>query len=73
MKIEHDREGDWMYIRLTDKAFAKNRVIHDSFVLDIAEDGSIIGIEIISPSAQMDTTEIVYKLLERTAEETSSD
>lgn len=55
MQIEHDPKADVMYIRLSDKPFHKNKVLADGLVvIDLAEDGSVIGFELISPSQYVD-------------------
>ncbi len=50
MEIRYDKSVDALYIKLKDAAFAKNKKINDSTILDLAEDGSIIGIEILDAS-----------------------
>ncbi|MFN8372532.1 MAG: DUF2283 domain-containing protein [Anaerolineae bacterium] len=62
MQIKHDTSADAMYIKLNDKPFHKNKVVGNGLVvLDIAEDGTVIGIELISPSLYVDNLgEVTY-------------
>jgi uncharacterized protein YuzE len=63
MEIQHDPNADVIYIRFNHKPFHKNRVIgNDSMVVDLAEDGTVIGIELISPSRFVENlNEITYR------------
>ncbi len=62
MQIKHDTKADVMYLKLNDKPFHKNKVMGNGLVvLDIAEDGTVIGIELISPSLYVDNLgEVTY-------------
>ena len=62
MEITHDRQADMMYIKFSNKSFHKNQiVIENKLILDLSEDGSIIGIEIFAPSLQMDDPDnVIY-------------
>jgi uncharacterized protein YuzE len=51
MKVTYSPMGDVMYIRLNKRSFQKTRIVNDGFLLDLDEDGEVIGIEIISASA----------------------
>jgi uncharacterized protein YuzE len=64
MRIEHDSKADAIYIRLNKKPFHRNKVLANStVVLDLAEDDTVIGIELISPSRYIDNLdEIIYEL-----------
>ena len=65
MEIKYDAKTDAMYIRLNNKPFHTNQVMADNaVVLDIAEDGTVIGIELISPSRYVeDIGEMIYRYL----------
>ncbi|NDJ74970.1 MAG: DUF2283 domain-containing protein [Chloroflexi bacterium] len=54
-----------MYIRLNHKLVHRNQVAADNaVVLDIAEDGTLVGIELISPSRYTaDVSKITYRYL----------
>ena len=64
MEIRYDYDVDMMYIQLSDKPFHTNKVMGNGLVvLDLAEDGSLIGLELISPSLYVDKPgEIDFKL-----------
>ena len=53
MKITLDKEADAMYIELSDTEFATNKKIDDETIIDLDEDGKIIGIEILNVSKRM--------------------
>jgi uncharacterized protein YuzE len=63
MKIKYDTQADAMYIALNDKPFHKNQIVgKGDMVVDLAEDGTVIGIELISPSQFVNNLqEIVYQ------------
>jgi uncharacterized protein YuzE len=63
MEIEHNVKADVIYIRFNRKPFHKNKsTANGTVVLDLAEDGSLIGIELISPSLNADSLqEIIYR------------
>jgi uncharacterized protein YuzE len=63
MEITRDQQADAMYIRFNQRPFQRNVVLGNGLVvLDVAEDGSVIGIELISPSTFVDNvSEIVYR------------
>ena len=47
MKITYDKEADAMYVELTDKKFSKCKEIDRNTILDLDEDGNVIGIELL--------------------------
>ncbi|MEK6792420.1 MAG: DUF2283 domain-containing protein [Nanoarchaeota archaeon] len=47
MKITYDKEADAMYVELTDKKFSKCKEIDKNTILDLDEEGNVIGIEIL--------------------------
>lgn len=47
MKITYDKEADAMYVELTDKKFSKCKEIDKDTILDLDEDGNVIGIELL--------------------------
>ncbi|MBC7813027.1 MAG: DUF2283 domain-containing protein [Burkholderiales bacterium] len=54
MEIKYDARADVMYIRLSKAPFHENHVVNDTMVVDLSEDGNVIGIELISPSRYVD-------------------
>ncbi len=47
MKITYDKDADAMYVYLTDKKFSKCKEIDKNTILDLDEDGNVIGIELL--------------------------
>lgn len=47
MKISYDKDADAMYVQLTDKKFSKCKEIDRNTILDLDEDGNVIGIELL--------------------------
>lgn len=57
MQLTYDSKTDVMYIRLSSAPVKSNHVVNDAMVVDLAEDGAVIGIELISPSRYVDDIE----------------
>ena len=47
MKITYDKDADAMYVELTDKKFSKCKEIDRNTILDLDEEGNVIGIELL--------------------------
>ena len=50
MKITHDTLSDVLMVRFNNKPYAISEVFNEDFVLHLAEDGQIIGIETLGAS-----------------------
>lgn len=50
MRIELDQAADALYVVLSDAPYAYGRDLDDSRRIDYAEDGTVIGVEILFPS-----------------------
>ena len=50
MKITYDKQADAVYIETSDKELSNNRKIDDETILDLDENGKIIGIELLNVS-----------------------
>lgn len=63
MEIEYNAKADVMYIRFNRKVFHKNAVLSNGLVVaDLAEDNTVIGLELVSPSLYIDNLEeFVYR------------
>ena len=48
MKITFDKEADTMYIELNEGNFSSNKKIDNETILDLDEDGKILGIELLN-------------------------
>ncbi len=53
MKITYDDDADALYIGLTDERFATNKKLDNQTILDLDENESIIGIEILNASKRI--------------------
>ncbi len=52
MKINYDKEGDILYIRLNHKKIHRTKEIGDDFLIDVDKKGGIVGIEVLEYSHQ---------------------
>jgi uncharacterized protein YuzE len=61
MKIKYDKETDILYIKLSDLTIDESDEDKKDIILDYAENGSIVGIEILNASKQhIEPTKIEY-------------
>ena len=53
MKITYDKEADAMYVKLTDEKFSKTKIIDKNTILNLDENGNVIGIELLFVSKHL--------------------
>ncbi len=53
MEITYDKEADAMYIEFRKGKFAKNKKIDELTIIDLDEEGNILGIEILEVSKRI--------------------
>ncbi len=53
MKVKYDKEVDILYIKLSDAPIKESDENKPGVILDYAEDGVIVGIEILNASIKM--------------------
>ena len=53
MEITYDKEADAMYIEFRKGNFAKNKKIDDFTIIDLDEQGNILGIELLEVSKRI--------------------
>ncbi len=53
MNITYDREADAMYIEFRAGEFAKNKKIDDVTIIDLDEEGNVLGIELLEVSKRI--------------------
>lgn len=53
MKVKYDKESDILYIRLTEDPIKESDEEKPGIILDYAEDGSIVSIEILDASKKL--------------------
>ncbi len=51
--ITYDKTGDVLYIALADTPSSSQRNLTDDVILDFADDGSLIAIELLDPNADL--------------------
>jgi len=60
MNIQYDVATDLLYLRFDDrKQEVVNRRVSDDIVLDLGDDGKIVGIEILDASTHLDLTQVL--------------
>ena len=52
MRISYDPQADAVYIQLREGDFVGNREVAEGVILDLAEGGAVLGIEILEASAR---------------------
>lgn len=58
MKAEYDRDADAAYFQFSPSDSARQVRLDDSRIVDYASDGSLVGVEILSPSRGVDLSGI---------------
>ena len=53
MKVTYDEDADAMYIKLTSEKFSKTRLIDKNTILNLDENGNVIGIELLFVSKHL--------------------
>ena len=53
MKIFYDQEADAMFIELREGEFAKNKKLNDFTILDLDDEGNLLGIELLDISKRI--------------------
>lgn len=59
MQLEYDLSVRALYIRLSDKHIALTREVDDNTNVDLAEDGTVVGIEVIDIDLPWPVAEIL--------------
>lgn len=54
MKVKYDIETDILYIKLSEKPIVDSDEDKPGLILDFSEDGSLVGIEIVNASKNID-------------------
>ncbi len=53
MEISYDEEADALYIKFGKGSFSKNKKVDDNTILDLDDEGKIIGVEILDASKML--------------------
>jgi len=64
MKIEYSQEVDALYVHFREVLVAKSKEIEEGVVIDLDEDGHMIGIEILDASKRLRPNELVNVSIE---------
>ncbi|MBX3165364.1 MAG: DUF2283 domain-containing protein [Bacteroidetes bacterium] len=63
MKVKYDKEADVLYIQLSDAPIAESDEDRKGIILDYANDGKIVAIEILNASKNMpQPTKVEYEV-----------
>lgn len=52
MEITYDTEADAIYIKLTEAKFVRNKEVAEGLILDLGDDDTLLGIEILEASSR---------------------
>ena len=58
LRAEYDTDADAVYGYLSDREYSHGRDLDTGRRIDYAADGSVVGVELLSPSAGVDLTEL---------------
>jgi uncharacterized protein YuzE len=58
VQISYDRKADALYIRLRTGKFGTNKEVEEGVVLDLDEDGALLGIEVLEASSRLSLDDI---------------
>ena len=64
MKIEYSKEVDALYVHFREVVVARSKEIEEGVVIDLDENGHIIGIEILDASKRLQPSELVNVSIE---------
>ena len=59
MKIEYSREADALYVYFREVDVAKSKEVEEGVVIDLDQEGHIVGIEILDASKRLTVRELV--------------
>lgn len=60
-KYEYDPEADCAYILINDLPHAYSKEVDETRFIDYAEDGTVIGIELLYVGSGVDVTDLPYR------------
>jgi uncharacterized protein YuzE len=63
MKVKYDQEVDILYIKMSDSKIVESDEDKKGVIIDYAEDGSLVGIEILNASkTTLNPTKVEYEV-----------
>jgi len=64
MKIEYSKQADALYIYLKETYVARSREIENGIIIDLDENGFLIGIEVLGVSEKLTPSELTNITIE---------
>ena len=61
MRLQYDRETDSLYIHLSEQPSMESEEVADGVVLDFAEDGALVGIDIENASTRTNVAKMIFE------------
>ena len=61
MRLQYDRETDSLYIHLSERPGVDAEEVADGVILDFAEDGALVGIDIHHASERTDVARMIFE------------
>jgi uncharacterized protein YuzE len=58
VNVSYDRAADAAYFGFSDEPSVRQEPLDDSRILDFAADGTLVGVEILSPSLGVDLSDV---------------
>ncbi len=59
MKIEYSKEADALYVYFRDVPVAKSKEVEEGVIIDLDENGHIVGVEVLDASKRLTARELV--------------
>lgn len=60
MKFDHDKAHDAAYFQISRRSSTRQVKLDNARIVDYASDGSVVGVEFISPSLGIDLTDLPH-------------
>ena len=64
MRIEYSKSADALYVYFREKEVAKSKEVEEGVVIDLDEEGHIVGIEVLDASNRLQPIELVNVSIE---------
>jgi len=61
LTFEYDPEADSAYIRINDLPYSYSKEVDDTRFIDYADDGTVMGIELLYVGSGVDVTDLPYQ------------
>lgn len=64
MRIEYSKSADALYVYFREKEVARSKEVEEGVVIDLDEEGHIVGIEVLDASKRLQPNELVNVSIE---------